>query len=251
MLLGATLSIFSTCHGIEGGSRAERLILEHRIASLKAHIAQAEAGQLVSDQRLLVAVHERVLREVLAAQLPLDETIAERFRIHLTSAQVSCDDGLALLRFEGQAGAPPVAGALAVITVYAVVDVVDVDANSGVLRCRFTPLAFEAQRIEALGAGSLTADWLSELSHLRLDAFSRLSRSFALPVRLEQRIAIPGLGREQVLSFSSGAIGLDMSVAAVWAHDQRLWIALATRATDWQPDAAPTSAARAGGGGPR
>jgi hypothetical protein len=233
-VLLAVLTPAFGCRWMEGGGRAERVLLTRRNASLKQLIAKAERGELVTDHQLLVTVHEGVLREVLGARLPLETDIAPRLRMRLGTVDVTCDDGLALLRFDGAIDAADVQGELAAITVYADVNLVEIDAATGSLRGRFAPVAFELRKTRLLDGPSFAREWLAELSHLRIDALANLTRAFDLPMRLEQLVRIPGLGPENTISFSSGEIGLGLSVANVWAYDHRLWVALNSHAGVWK-----------------
>ncbi len=225
------------CRWIEGGGRAERVLLTRRNASLKQLIAKAERGELVSDRQLLVTVHERVLRDVLASRLPLEAEVAPRLRVELGAVDVTCDDGLALLRFDGVVRAADVQGDLGAIVIYADVNLVEVDPATGTLRGRFSPLAFELQKTRLLDGPLFPREWLAELSHLRVDALANLTRTFDLPMQLEQTVRIPGLGAENTISFSSGEIGLGLSVANVWAYDHRLWVALNSKTGAWKKTA--------------
>jgi hypothetical protein len=225
------------CRWMEGGGRAERVLLTRRNASLAQLVAKAERGELISERQLLVTVHERVLRDVLASSLPLEADIAPRLRAHLGAVDVTCDDGLALLRFTGTVRAAAVQDDLAAIVIYADVNLVEIDAATGTLRGRFSPLAFELQKTRLLDGPLFPREWLAELSHLRIDALANLTRTFDLPMQLEQLVRIPGLGAENTISFSSGEIGLGLSVASVWAYDHRLWVALNSRAGAWKKTA--------------
>jgi hypothetical protein len=69
-----------------------------------------------------------------------------------------------------------------------------VDATSSILRGRVKVFVVEARRVDVLGVSAARGEPVEDLSHEKLTAFAPLLSAVEIPVRLDGRITIPGLG---------------------------------------------------------
>jgi hypothetical protein len=226
--LAAALAGCGPLHPRESAASAERAVLERRRQGLQSLIAAAETGRLLPFDKLLVVADERLVRGVIAASLPFESVIAQRYRVRVTSAEVHFEDGFGLVRLDGEASfadrAPEDGRAL--VTVYGGLDVVELDPLSGVLRGAVKVIAVDARRVDVLGVRSRMAENLVEdLGRERLEAFSALASRIDIPVRLERSVALPEVGPGEV-RIEAASIPLRVAVSDVKAFRGRLWVSV-------------------------
>src|SRR6266705_2003830 len=107
-----------------------------------------------------------------------------------------------------------------------VVDTVEVDRDTGVLRCNVSFVGFELKRFDAYGESETGRLLIEELGRQGLDALKALAFPIAIPVRLEQEIALNRVAREGPVRLLPASLPLRLTVTDVAAHGRRLWIAV-------------------------
>jgi hypothetical protein len=228
LLASVLVSLLAACHPQETAATAERAVLERRRQGLAALVSAAGQGSLLPFHGVLVVVDERLLRGVLAASLPYERVIGERYRVRVTAAEVHFDDGLGLVRLDGEAtfaDRPPEQGR-AELTVYGALDVVAIDPRSGVLRASVQAIALDAHRVDVAGLPSPLAEKLvEELGRLKLDAFSALVSRIEIPVQLERSVTLPAVGPGDV-RIAAAEVPLRVEVADVKAFRGKLWVSV-------------------------
>jgi len=234
-----------SCHLLPGTDAAHRAILARQVEALERLVRRAQAGPIFDPDDLLVVVDADLVQRLLAAQLPREETVAERFRVRVSSVRVVFDDNLGLLRLDGTVSdaTDPSRRVFADLRLYTEVRLVELDPESGVLRGRASLLAFDVHDVRLPGRDPLTLPLIAELGRVKLSAFSVLARPFEIPVALTREIDIAGLGAGGPISVPAGKLRLTMAVSGVLALDGRLWVAVDAGRRDWRRSSAGSSGA--------
>ncbi len=204
--------------------------LLRRIRGLEAMQKELRAndGRLLRFDHVLVVVREPFIQQVLDAGLPLEQVVANRFRVRLTAARVLLEDGFASLRLDGRASLEHGTGAAAEITVHAGLDVVDLDPKTGVLRGRANVFAVEARRTELLGLDVPAGQLVEDLSREKLEAFEALMSVIEIPVSVASDIELPAVGPEGGVSIGLERMPLGATIHDVKSFHHRLWISVRT-----------------------
>ena len=227
------------------GSQGPRAIisqdhLTRQIEDLRGLIQAAQQGELLPQDRLLVAIDEQTVRDLAHLGLPRAETLTGswgRLRVRIDDVHVEFRDGHGLVRLEGQlhrASEGPEA-VVAELAVLGRVDSVEVDEESGGLRGRATLIGVEVKRVGLSGEGTVSRRLLEAVAGLNPQILSLLNESLVLPVRLEREVLIRGTGDEGPVRIASARFPLSARVTDVLAFDQRLWVVLDVNAGDWAP----------------
>jgi hypothetical protein len=222
-----TLALLPACHRQTAAS-AERAVLERRREGLAGLMAAAHRGSLLPFDKMVVAVDERLVRQVIAATLPFERVIVDRYRIRVSRADVHFDDGFGLVRLDGEASFAdrPETEGHAEVTVFGGLDVVALDPESGILRGAVRIIALDARRVNVYGVrSSVVEDLVEQLGREKLDAFSALASSIEIPVRLEGRVTLPAVGPGEV-RIEAATIPVRAAVADVKAFRGKLWVSV-------------------------
>lgn len=240
------------CAAVAGGCDgtgtivAEEAILERQIAALEALVARAEAGSLLPRGDLLVSVDEEWTRSALALELPREEILQGSYRVRVEAVDVRFRDGLGLVRVDGRVS--PVGDdsdrVFADLAVWGSFDVIDLDPESGVLRGRVRPLAFEVRDVALVVTNPLGRQLVEELGRERIETFAALGLTVEIPVRLDQTLELPGLGPDGPVRFPGAELPLSLSVSGMTALDGRLWVSVRSRLRATRAATAPAGGAR-------
>ena len=147
----AALVLLPGCHRAQTATSAEQAVLDRRREGLAALMAAARRGPLLPFTKMLVVADEGLVRQVIAATLPFERVIVDRYRIRVSRADVHFDDGFGLVRLDGEASFAdrPETEGHAEVTVFGGLDVVALDPESGVLRGSVKIIALDARRVNA------------------------------------------------------------------------------------------------------
>jgi hypothetical protein len=179
------------------------------------------------EHEVLVSVTDTLLRNLLAATFPLTVNLRNHTTLTVTSASVAFRANVARVDLVGQvrrARFPYIAASVAlrgaldgfvVDSVHALrarisIDDVSLDAPTG------TPNAFDPVVIAILQ--SVVERSLPELT--------ASLPSIAVPVRLDQAMALPGFGPDGLMSVAASTAPMSVEAARVIAFQNRLWIIL-------------------------
>ena len=215
-------------HHHETAASAEAAVLDRRRQGLAALTAAARRGPLLPFDKVLVVADERLVRDVVAASLPFEQVVGDRYRVRVTRAEVHFEDGFGLVRLDGDASFAdrPADEARADLTVYGELDVVGLDPRSGVLRGQVKVIAVDARKVDVMGVRAAVVEHLVEdLGREKLEAFSALASRIEIPVRLEQEVALPAVGPGEV-RIDAATIPLKVAVADVKAFRGKLWVSV-------------------------
>jgi len=225
----ALLALAAVACRSEGPPAApEQAVLERRTEALRRLVAAAEQGPLVPLERVLVVVSEGLVKELLARAMPWDQVVSDRYRVRVAGADVSFEDGFALIRLDGRVS---LVGALdsevfAEVRVFASLDVVELAPESGVLRGRLALITFDARRVGLFGESEVGRELLDEFGRQRLEAFAALASSLDIPVRLEKAVEVPAVGPDGPVSIAAATVPIRVAVTDVNAFRGRLWISV-------------------------
>jgi hypothetical protein len=241
LVVGITLSAsFAACgRGDEHGARlrAEKQLLERQIAGLKELVAAAEGGTLTKPEQLLVAADEATVQGLLAATLPQERVVADRFRVRLERATVQFRASQGLVLLSGRASFVDSPGSFVEVTLEGGLEDVKVREASGTLVGRIAVYHLAVARASAAGADSSTMRALAEgLGRERLESLSALAPPLEIPIRLEESVAFKGF-EDGPVSVRPGSLPVRASVARVLALSGRLWVVLDVGAGPWRAGA--------------
>jgi hypothetical protein len=223
----------------EARQAVEEAILDRRSEGLEALTAAARrnGGRIIGPEDILVVVGQELVQQVLDGAVPYERTIGDRFHVRVAQCSVRFEDGLALVQLDGRASLTAGGDVGAELTVYGGLDVVDLDAESGVLRARVHVFAVEAKRAGVLGLPTPAGRLAEEIGREKLESFSSLLSSVEIPVRLERAITLPAIGTESGVSIAATHVPLNLSVVEVRSFRRRLWVTI--RASFLGPPADP------------
>jgi hypothetical protein len=227
---------------------AKEAVLVRQRQGLEALIARAEQGPLVplSGDQAVVVIDQRFVESLLAALVPSERVVAERYRVRVERASVSFEDGFALVRLDGRAS---LAGAdedvFADLTVYGDLDVSRMQPNPDVLQARINVVAVEARPMELPFARHQAKELVEGLSKAKLEEFASLASSLQFPVRQQHAFEIPAVGPKGPVRIEAAAIPFRLCVLDVTAFHGKLWISMVAGIDPRPPDSSAPVAASA------
>jgi hypothetical protein len=197
------------------------VVLEREVAGLRETVGRLERGEaILPPDDVLVSVSDRLLGDLLNAQLPLAIEAGE-FELRLERADVAFRNsplvtlsGGAFRRGARVADAPGL-GALEGIAI---------DSESGTLGARLAIDHLDLLRVHGLES-LLPAGATDELARsLRERLQARIPR-VDIPIEIERRIVLPPVS-EGPVRLRGATIPLDVAVEDVYTSTGDLWIAL-------------------------
>jgi len=221
------------CHAREAPEAAmARTTAESRrtqIATLEKLIAQAEKGEIVTTDQIVIGVSEELLGSLLRASLPPDIVVANRLRLKIESAEPLFRGGQAGLLFKARVSSTDLPDASASLSLGGTLD--EFKFEGGKLSARVKLKHFNV--LES-SIGDLGANVLDGLVRANLEKIQDAIPEVEVPVQLEQAIKIGGLTEGAVVA-KPGVLPLAISVSQVIPTNKRLWVLLQAKAGPWQP----------------
>lgn len=210
-------------------------VLNREIQGLRELILRAEKGTLFPKDQVVIAVSEELVKDVAQLALPREQVIGKRFRVRLEKADVRFRDKHGSVRLDGRVS--PVdhspEDVFADVAVFGLMDAVEVDASTGVLRASVSVIGFELQRVGVFGESVIGRRLLEELAERHADDLKALAFPLTIPVHVQEQIALPGLEGSGPVRLRGVSFPLSVKVADVVAHGNRLWVALDVRSGSW------------------
>ncbi len=208
---------------------AEEAVLERRRQGLMTLMQAAAQGPLVSREagRVLFLVDQSLVAALLATQVPREYVVEEVFRIWVTGARITFEDGLALVRLDARAslvGAEE--EAFADVAVFGDLEILREQPSAAVLRARINLIAVDARRVEVAGKRRDVDKLVERLGRARLSAFAALASGLEIPVRHDYAIEMPAVDDGPV-RIEATTLPLRLSLVDVKAFRGRLWISMA------------------------
>jgi hypothetical protein len=209
--------------------RVEEVLFERRTQGIKGLIAAARDGRLIPFDEVLVVVHDDLVQGLVEATLPYEQTLAERYRVRAESANVTFEDGFALVQLRGRASLLQDVDTAAEIDVYGAIDIVELDPATGVLRGRVKILGVETQRVDLAGIPAPVRRLVDDLSREQLSAFEPLLSNIEIPVKLEQTLSIPAVNQAGI-KIQEAVLPMEAAVVDVKAFRGKLWVCVKAKA---------------------
>lgn len=206
-------------------------MLQQQIEGLSRLARSTEKAGLLPKDKLVVAVSERLANNLARLALPQQQLVAGRYKVLLEKADVRFRDEQGSVRFDGRIGASADQEFFAELTLFGVVDTVEVDRRTGVLRCNVAIVDFAFKRFDGYGDSEMGRLLLAQLGRQGVDVLKTLAFPIEIPVRLEQEILLKGVAGEGPVKLQPASLPLRLSVADVAAHAGRLWVAVDVTAT--------------------
>lgn len=241
LLLAAVVGCRSAERPEADVARRTRRVYEDQIAGLETLVARAERGAPVfGPDQIAVGIDENAVRDLLEAALPLEVNVGPELRVEVRKVGVHFRWAEAGVTLEGRARSTRFPDVFVAVKLQGGLD--DVIISGGRLSAR-VGLADAELLGDSLGA--LGKDLVDGTLRAHLAEIEAAMPPLEVPVRLEQEIAIAGLGKGPV-SVPPGHLPLTMSVASLIAGDRRLWVMLEVTAGPWAalpPPAGPAAGA--------
>jgi hypothetical protein len=174
----------------------------------------------VDLRQAMVVVHQDVVRDLLLAATPFEQTILDRYRVRVDSVSVEFADGFALVRLAGRAA---VAGGSvsADVVVLGGLEVLGLE-RPGLLRCQIRVFAVEARDANVAGLDRPVRRLVDTFGREALDA---LISVVDIPVKVEDQVTIPGVDARRV-RIPAAEVHVQARVVDVQAFGDRLWVGL-------------------------
>lgn len=207
---------------------AEEAVLERRRQGLMGLVQAAARGPLVAvdADRVLFLVDQSLVAALLATQVPREYVIEDTYRIWVTGARITFEDGLALVRLDGRAS---LVGAesqvFADVAVFGDLEILREQPSKDVLRSRINLIAVDVRRVEVGGKRDVD-DLVEKLGKSRLSAFAAMASELEIPVRHEHSLEVPAVDDGPV-RIAATTLPLRLSLVDVKAFKGRLWISMA------------------------
>jgi hypothetical protein len=201
---------------------AEEALLTRRIEGLRKLVARGAAGSpLVDLRQAMVVVHQDVVRDLLLAATPFEETIGDRYRVRVDSAAAEFADGFALVRLAGRVEV--VGGSVSAdVVVLGGLEVLGLE-RSGLLRCQVRIFAVAARDANVAGLDRPVRDLIDRFGR---DALDSLISAVDIPVKAEDQVTIPGIDAARV-RIPATEVYVQARVVDVQVFGDRLWVGLA------------------------
>ena len=234
----------------EGGGdlRAERVVLEREVEGLRLVVERLERGEpwLPVDD-IAIAVEDTLVRDLIAAQLPLDLDI-NRFHLRLSDADVQFR-GSPVVRLSGRLQVRDQPSLSADVTLLGALEDVRVNQAEATLTARMSAdhLAIgEAAGLSQLLSGA-TLDEVART--VRLEIGNQLP-TIQIPVKVQQQIDFAPV-TDGPVRIGGARLPLEVAVSQVSAARGRLWVSVSVRPGEFiklaeAPAVADGSAAAAG-----
>jgi len=238
-LLGLAL-LWVGCQGPSGAEvHARTVTLEREVMGLRRMVARLERGEPgLPPGDVMIAVEDRLLRDLLDAELPLELDV-DRYHVRLEKAQVVFR-GSPLVTLEGHVCLRERADLEGEVRLLGALDQIAIDAASGTLRARIAVDHIDLKKLAGL-EGFMSGATLDDLARdLRRELAGRLP-ALTIPVKVQQRIELPGMTSGPV-RIAAASMPLEVGVSQVLAVGGRLWVAVHVQAGAFvKADATPAA----------
>lgn len=248
--------LLAACHRPDPVARArvvERDQLRREVAGFQSLKRFAPGKLMDREHEVIVSVSDTLLRSVLEASFPITIELPKKLTVTLTGASVAFRANVARVDFAGQVRRNAFPRVAASIFLRGALDSFVVFRKQ-VLRARISidDVALEAVAGAPVALNSVVVSVLQQILEGSLTELTEGLPAVALPVRIDQAMALPGFGPEGALSIAPSAAPMSVSVSRVIAFQNRLWIMLrvelgafvtAVRDTAVRDTAAPDTAA--------
>jgi len=201
---------------------SEELVLARRIQGVRTLIADAERGKLLDFHELLVVVDQHLVQDLITSMTPFEREVGSFYRVRIDSATTEFEDGLALLRLDGRAMLPG-SDTYVDLSVFGGADILDLDADTGLLRARMTVFAVDVPEVRLVGRDAPARNLARAISRERLEAFADILPSVPIPVRVQHDVTLPAV-QTDVVKISETKVPIAATVLQVRVFRGKLWV---------------------------
>ena len=196
------------------------------------------------SREVLVTVSDTLLRSLVQAAFPLDIAVRNHAVVRLDTAAVAFRANVARVELRGtvhRAAFPRIAGR---VILRGTLDRFIVDSTHA-LRARITldDVALSAPSGAPAPLDPLVIAALQRIVERSLPELSAGLPSVALPVRIDERMTLPGFGPEGFVSLDARSADLTVEARRVIAFQNRIWISLGVTLGHFEPVAKSSAAA--------
>jgi hypothetical protein len=231
VLLVVLVSIVAGCGGDgETGPKVPpvQAVLERQVGQVEGLLTAVRTGPLIDFDKVVVTVDERLIAALLESAMPYERVVDDKYRIRVSSAQVSFRGGLALARLEGRAS---LAGhdeetVFADLNVYGALEIAGFDTTSGVLRAKVNVIGFEVPQIGVMGITAPVRELVEDLAKEPVEDFNVLASNIEIPIAIEQELEIPGVGPDEEVTIEPATVPLRVAVSDVKVLAGKIWISI-------------------------
>jgi hypothetical protein len=227
-------------HDPRGGElHARKVVLAREVEGLRAQTeALARGESILPPDDVVVAVQDSLVRDLLAANLPFEASV-DQYRIRLLGAEVSFR-GSPLISLTGTVAPSDKPEVQGEIRVLGALNRIRVDSTSGQLSASVAVDHVDVKRLAGFES-FLPGAGLDELAReVRLRLADRIP-DLAIPIKVEPRIDFPALTSGPV-RLDGATLPLAISVSAVVASNNGLWVSIAIEPGDVTKTGAPAPA---------
>ena len=218
-----------------GRRRVEARVLARQIENLREMKTALSAKRLVSEQWLAIVADEAAVRSVIEAGLPQEMTVG-RFRVLVHRAEVSFSSGSNRVRLNARVTDTRSPDRVADVVYQGGLD--DIVVSGGKLTTRVLIDDIDVPQVQTGGDdASLLTMAADQLAGQNLERLQALIPPVAIPVKVEERIAVPGLGDGPV-EVDPAEVPLNVKVARVIPLSGRLWVFLDVSVGAWRKTSA-------------
>ena len=229
--------------------RAEGRILKRQNENLREMIQATSEKRLVAQDWLAIAVDETAVKSVIEAGLPQEAVVAKRFHVRVEAAEVSFRSGAGLVKLQARVTDQKSPDRKVSVAYQGGLDHITISPE-GRLETRVLIDHVEVPEAEATGTdASFLGTVVGELAGRNLEALQDLIPDLAIPVKLQQNLAIDGLGDGPV-QVDPGDLPVGGKVARVLPLSGRLWVFLEVKVGPWRERATPSPSPRTGAKAP-
>ncbi len=202
-------------------------LLEFRRASLHRQLDSDLVSLSEAFERgdLLISVRESLLRDLIAASLPFEHEVTDRFVITADDVEVDFQPGMALVEFAGRASPAGLRQVSVEILILASLELLDLAPDSPDLRARLSVLGFQVKGLEVGRLLPPVERLVNDLGRSRLGLFTDLLGEIEIPIRLEREITLPAVDTEEV-TIPAASLPLRSEVRGVFVGEHRLWVSV-------------------------
>jgi hypothetical protein len=202
--------------------RVERDLLQREKAALERELARDSDDE--HETGALVVVPATVVRQLIDAALPVQTTVADRFRITADSAAVDFRGGLALVRLSARVEWVDRESVAAAIEVLGALQILDIQESAGTLAARVEILGFQTQALQLGTLSGPAARLLDEFAERPASDLNALLNRLEIPVSLVQAIRLPMVEEDEIsiaavdVPISARLHGVSVGAGRLWVH---------------------------------
>lgn len=223
-LLGATLLAGCSPSQEESDYLARKALLLRQNRGIRELIGEAEHGTMVPTDRFLVGIDEKIVEELLRAQLPLERPLSKHFVVRIERANVLLRDKFGTITLEGEVHRAATPDRKIALRILGGLGAVAVDTTTDMLNINIA-----IDRIDVLQAGLLEGviggGGKKFLANKGKDLLQNAIPKLQVPVVLASNIHIPAVN-ESAIQLDSLTVPLNLSVERVIAAGGKLWVTL-------------------------